>query len=158
MFTYLYIQLYIYICKYIYTYMYIYICTCIYTDIYRYIHINIYIHIYMHIYIYIYINTVYTYTYIYIKTIAIFAALSNVNLHCGDRTSHFAWHLQPTIGYWTFHVARYLQDYWNDICSMLELQPLHFTRFSVFSIVKLRPSHIERYMQYCETSTFYYRR
>jgi hypothetical protein len=58
---YIYICLYIYICKYIY--MYIYICLYIYT------YIFIYIYIYTYICIYLYINmSIYTDIYIYIYT------------------------------------------------------------------------------------------
>jgi hypothetical protein len=52
---------------------------------------------------------------------AIFSAFYNFNLHCGDRTSHVAWHLRRLEDR-TFHVAWYLQDLANDMCSMATFQ------------------------------------
>ena len=49
----------------------------------------------------------------YASTI-IFSAFCDANLHCGDRTSHFAWHLR----HWKIDPFML-----HDICSMFELQP-----------------------------------
>jgi hypothetical protein len=61
--TYVYFEVYIYICVYEYTYIYVYIC------IYMYIYIYIYIHIYIHLYIYRH-TSIYVHTYVpyYIST------------------------------------------------------------------------------------------
>ena len=56
------------------------------------------------------------------KVFALCSAFCNVNLHCGDRTYHFAWHLRHLEDR-PFQVAWYLQDFANDICSICELQP-----------------------------------
>ena len=44
------------------------------------------------------------------------------NLHCGDRTSHFPWHLRHLEDK-SFHAAWYLQDFARSSCSILEFQP-----------------------------------
>ena len=69
---------------------------------------------------------------------AIFSALRDVNLQCGDRTSHFAWHLQG-----------HLQHLEHDICSFLKLQPSILHVYAVLwnlqgrCIVRVQPSNLE---------------